>query len=201
MLPYNKNYCRGRWRGHKGFYAAYYLPEWGAHTIDLCQWAAQADGTAPIAYEAIDDTTVHARYANGVKLVMRLAGFRGEGDWTPGLGTCPIRFEGEDGWVEAGDNKKIVASDPELLEGGPTDQLAGTNPLHHVRNFLDCVKTREQPVCNSSAARYGHLTCFAAAASWKSGKIIRFDPENPILPDHDASNSLQSYTRRAPYTI
>ncbi|PXA03368.1 gfo/Idh/MocA family oxidoreductase [Coraliomargarita sinensis] len=200
-LPYNQRYCRGGWRGHKGLYAAYYLPEWGAHTIDLCQWAAGMDGTTPVEYEAIDDTTIHAKYANGVKLVMRLAGFKGEGDWSEGLGTCPVRFEGENGWVEAGDNKKIVASEPTLVEGKKVDRLAGTNPHDHVRNFLDCVKTREQPSCNSTVARYGHLACFAAAASWKSGRKVTFDPQNPILPDHDESNSLQSYTRRAPYTI
>jgi len=201
ILPYNKGYCRGRWRGHKGLYAAYYLPEWGAHTIDLCQWAAGADGTTPVEYEAIDDTTIHAKYANGMKLIMRLSGFKGEGNWSEGLGTCPIRFEGEDGWVEAGDNKKIVASNPKWLEGKKADQLGGTNPHDHVRNFLDCVKTREQPSCNSTVARYAHLTCFAAAASWKSGRKVTFDPKNPILPDHDETNSMQSYTRRAPYTI
>jgi predicted dehydrogenase len=201
MLPYNKAYCRGRWRGHKGLYAAYYLPEWGAHTIDLCQWAAGADGTTPVEYEAIDDTTIHAKYANGMKLIMRLSGFRGEGEWTEGLGTCPVRFEGENGWVEAGDNKKIVASNPKWLEGKKVDQLAGTNPLYHVRDFLDCVKSRQQPACNSKVARYAHLACFAAATSWKSGKKVTFDPENPILPDHDETNSMQSYTRRAPYTI
>jgi len=136
-----------------------------------------------------------------MKLIMRLSGFKGEGNWSEGLGTCPIRFEGENGWVEAGDNKKIVASNPKWLEGKKADQLGGTNPHDHVRNFLDCVKTREQPSCNSTVARYAHLTCFAAAASWKSGRKVTFDPKNPILPDHDETNSMQSYTRRAPYTI
>lgn len=201
MRPYNQKYCRGRWRGHKGLNAGYQLPEWGAHTIDLCQWAANADGTTPVEYEAIDDTTIHAKYANGLKLIMRLSGFKGEGDWTEGLGTCPIRFEGEDGWVEAGDNKMIVASDPALLEGREVDQIAGTDPLYHVRNFLDCVKTREQPDCNSTVARYAHIACFAAAASWKIGRKITFDPQKAVLPDHDESNSLQSYTRRAPYKV
>jgi predicted dehydrogenase len=201
MLPFNKNYCRGRWRGHKGLYAAYTLPEWGSHTIDLCQWAADMDGTTPIEYEAIDDTTIHAKYANGLKLIMRLSGFKGEGNWSEGLGTCPVRFEGEDGWVEAGDNQKIVASNPKWLAGKLADQLSGTTPTYHVRNFLDCVKSREQPDCNSTVARYGHMACFAAAASWKSGRKITFDPKTAILPDHDETNSLQSYTRRAPYTI
>lgn len=201
MLPYNQKYCRGRWRGHKGLYAAYYLPEWGSHTIDLCQWAAGMDGTTPVEYEAKDATRITATYANGVKLVMRLAGFKGEGDWIEGMGTCPVRFEGEDGWVEAGDNKRLVASNPEWLAGKKFDQLPGTTPDYHVRNFLDCVKSREQPACNSTVARYGHMACFAAAASWKADKKVSFDPQKAILPDHDATNSLQSYTRRGPYTI
>ena len=45
--------------------------------------------------------------------------------------------------------------------------LAGTDLFKHVRNFLDRVKFREMPVCNSTVARCGHLTCFAAAISWK----------------------------------
>ena len=199
--PFNSQYLRGRWRGHEGFNAGYMLPEWGSHTLDLCQWAAAADGTTPVEYEAIDDTTIHAKYANGLKLIMRLSGFKGQGNWTEGLGTCPIRFEGTDGWVEAGDHKKIVASDPTLLAGKQVDQLAGTNPLYHVREFLDCVKTRQQPACNATVAKYGHIACYAAAASWKAGRKIIFDPQNPLLPDHDATNSLQGYTRRAPYTI
>ena len=47
---------------------------------------------------------------------MRLSGFRGEGDWH-GLGTCPVFYEGDEGWVEAGDSGKIVVSNPKLLEG------------------------------------------------------------------------------------
>ena len=170
--PFNMKYCNGRWRGHHGLATGYKLLEWGSHTVDLCQWAADADGTTPVEFEAINDTTVHAKYANGVKLIMRLAGFKGEGDWKPGLGSCPVRFEGDEGWVEAGDFPKIVASAPSLLEGKKHDpKLGGTDPIKHVRNFLDCVKSREKPVCNSTVVRYGHVAGHAAAISWKLGRV------------------------------
>ena len=41
--------------------------EWGSHCVDLCQWANDADRTAPVEYEPQGDE-LHARYANGVKL-------------------------------------------------------------------------------------------------------------------------------------
>lgn len=99
-VPYNEAYCQGRWRNHRGLYSAWRLPEWGSHTIDLCQWAATADGTTPIEYEAKSDSLIHAKYANGIKLVMRLSSGKGVGDWIKGLGTCPVRFVGDEGWVE-----------------------------------------------------------------------------------------------------
>ncbi len=200
MVPFNSEYCRGRWRNHKGFYAAWRLPEWGSHTIDLCQWAARKDGTTPIEYES-EGTTIRAKYEDGIELVMRLSGFNDEGDWTPGLGSCPIRFEGDEGWVEAGDFEAIVAKDPKLLEGKDYEKMAGTDPLNHVRNFLDCVKTREQPRCNSTVTRYGHLASFAAAISWKLGRKVVFDPVTESFPNDDEANAFRTYERRAPYTI
>ena len=144
---------------------------------------------------------ITAKYANGAKLVMRLSGFEGEGDWQEGLGTCPIRFEGDEGWVEAGDAKKIVASNPKLIKNEKYDQITGTDPVMHVRDFLDCVKTREQPVCNSTAVRYGHMACFAAAISWKLGRKVTFDPKKERFVNDSEANHMRTYKRRKPYTI
>ncbi|MEM6777041.1 MAG: Gfo/Idh/MocA family oxidoreductase [Planctomycetota bacterium] len=200
-LPYNEAYCKGRWRNHKGLYSAWRLPEWGSHTIDLCQWAAGADGTTPIEYEAKSDSLIHTSYASGVKLVMRLSSGKGVGDWIKGLGTCPVRFVGDEGWVEAGDHLGIESSRADLLEDMPNHQIRGTDPVLHVRNFLDCVKSREQPVCNSSVVRYGHMACFAAAISWKLGRKVTFDPKTERFVNDAEANRLCTYERRAPYTI
>ena len=200
-IPFNQEYCNGRWRNHEGLYSAWRLPEWGSHTIDLCQWAADADGTTPIEFEAESDGRIHATYANGIKLVMRLSSGKGEGEWIKGLGTCPVRFVGDEAWVEAGDHLGIESSRPELLKDMPANEIRGTDPALHVRNFLDCVKTREDPVCNSTAVRYGHMACFAAAISWKLGRKVTFDPKTERFVNDDEANHLRTYQRRAPYAI
>jgi len=103
--------------------------------------------------------------------------------------------------VEAGDHLGIECSHPRLLKNQPENQIRGTDPVLHVRNFLDCVKSREQPVCNSTAVRYGHMACFAAAIAWKLGRKVTFDPKTERFVNDAEASQLRTYKRRAPYTI
>ena len=112
--------------------------EWGSHCVDLCQWAVGADNTAPVEYNPPKDGRLVARYENGVELIFRETG------WLP-LGSCPVRFEGESGWVETGDSGKLVLSSPELIAGRTVAEIDGYPAMFHVRDFLDCVKSRSQP--------------------------------------------------------
>ncbi len=129
--------------------------EWGSHCVDLCQWANNADSTAPVEYNPPADGQLVARYANGVNLVLRNEG------WLP-LGSCPVRFEGDAGWVEAGDSGQLVLSSPALLAGRKVAEIGGYPATFHVRDFLDCVKSRAKPLCNADVACYSHIACHAA---------------------------------------
>lgn len=197
--PFNKAYLRGRWRGQQGLFASYGLPEWGSHTLDLCQLAANADTTTPVEFEP-DGNTIHAKYANGIKLVMRTAGFKNEGDWL-GLGSCPVRFEGDDAWVEAGDSGKIIASSPKKFDLPQIKTVHGTDASQHIREFIDCVKSRESPKCNAKTTRHGHVACHAAAIAWKLGRKLQFDPASETFVGDDEANSMRKIERRKPYDV
>jgi predicted dehydrogenase len=197
--PFNKRYVEGQWRYFDGMSAGWGLHDWASHTVNLCQWVADADATAPVEYRAEADS-LRASYANGLELIMRLAGFNNEGDWH-GLGTCPVRFVGETGWVEAGDFGKLALSDPALLDGSAPAETAGTDPTRHVREFLDCVKSRKQPACNSTVTRHTEVACHAAAISWKLGRKLSFDPATESFTDAPDANALRERPRRAPYTL
>lgn len=195
--PYNQDYVNGRWRNYYDFHGGAALPEWGAHTVDLCQWGASTDDTTPVEFEA-DGGTLHGRYQNGTKLVMRLSGFRGEGNWNV-PGTCPVRFEGDEGWVEAADTGKVAVSSPKLLEGGAPATMAGTDPSKHVRDFLDCIKTRAKPATNADITRRGHIISHAASISWRLGRKLRFDPVTETFIGDAEANRMCSRARRAPW--
>lgn len=195
--PYHKDYVDGRWRWYFDFHAGAGLPEWGAHTVDLCQWAANTDGTTPVVFEP-EGQTIHGKYANGVALIMRRAGPNGEGNWAV-RGTCPVRFEGDEGWIEAADSGKVVASSDTLVTGLPAAEMYGTDPTKHIREFLDCVKSRRQPVSNADVTRRGHVACHAAAIGWRLGRKVRFDPVSESFPEDPEANLQRSRPRRAPW--
>jgi hypothetical protein len=166
--------------------------EWGSHCVDLCQWANSADDTAPVEYEPKGDQ-LHARYANGVRLIMRNNG------WLP-LGSCPVRFEGDTGWVETADNGDLVTSSPELLVGKGA-KVSGYPADFHVRDFLDCVKSRGQPRANAEVACQAHIACHAANVALFLRRKVNYDPKaNQFIGDEEA-NRLRGEALREPWRI
>ena len=195
--PYNSRYVQGGWRGFYDFDSGATLLDWGAHTVDLCQWANDADETMPISYEP-DGGTIHAQYADGVKLQMRRGGFSAEGKWL-GLGTCPVRFEGDEGWVETGDNGSIQCHPKSLLAERTRPAERGTHPAGHARNFFDCVKNRKPTAANANVMRHSHLACHAAAIAWMLGRKVTFDPVGESFVDDEEANRMCSWARREPW--
>lgn len=168
--------------------------EWGSHCVDLCQWAAGADKTAPVEYLPPENGRLVATYASGVKLVIR------EDGWLP-LGSCPVRFEGDAGWVEAGDSGKMVLSSPELLAGRKVAEIGGYPATFHVRDFLDCVKSRRQPKCSAVTACYAHIACHAANIAIFLNRPLKFDPQKHEFLDDAQANRLRSEALREPWRI
>jgi len=151
--PYNEKYIGGGWRWHFDFHGGGIL-EWGSHTVDLCQWAAQKDDTAPVEYVP-NETGVDCTYADGVKLVMRDHGWLG-------LGTCSARYEGDEGWIETGDSGRMAVYPESLRSKTSVFKMPGTAPDTHIRNFLNCVKTRRQLRANADVVAQSHIVCHAA---------------------------------------
>jgi hypothetical protein len=166
--------------------------EWGSHCVDLCQWANNADDTAPVEYEP-KNNQLHARYPNGVKLILRNDG------WLP-LGSCPVRFEGESGWVETGDNGDLVASSDSLLVGKGA-KVGGYPADFHVRNFLDCVKSRGQPRANADVACQAHIACHAANIALYLGRKVQFDPKKNLFVGDEEANRFRSEALREPWRL
>ncbi len=187
--PFNSRYISGGWRKHFDFHGGGIL-EWGSHTVDLCQWAANADHTAPVEYEP-SGKHVLAKYASGVKLVMR------DTDWLP-LGTCRVRFEGDEGWVETGDSGLMELS-PNLRSLHRLFNDKGTVPTNHVRNFLDCVKSRGIPRASADCAGQSHIACHAAYISWQLGRKLKFDPVKEEFIGDEEANRMRTRALREPW--
>ena len=169
----------------------------GARTASISANGPPAPTTPrPIEYNPPEDGQ-RRRHATPTasKLIIR------EDGWLP-LGSCPVRFEGETGWVEAGDSGKLVLSSPELLAGRKVAEIGGYPATFHVRDFLDCVKTRSQP---QGQRRRGLLLAhrLPRGRTSRSSSIakVKYDLAKHEFIGDEQANRLRSEAIRAPWRI
>lgn len=187
--PYNAKYpTRGFWSAHVDFSGAS-ITEWGSHTVDLCQWANGSDDTSPIEYWREGDRYI-GRYANGVKLVIR-TGLR--------FGSCPVRFEGEEGYVETGDSGEIEVYPKSLL--GERKFLGGYPADDHIRGFLESVKTRQQTIANADVAHRSISACHVANFCKRLDRPIKWDPIKEECIGDEEANRLRARAYREPWYL
>lgn len=202
--PFNKAYINGQWRGHYDFDSGAAILDWAAHTVDLCQWASGMDDTGPIEFEPFADG-IRCRYANGVELVLDFLNTpfgKREPFYHTSTGTCPVRYIGDDGWIETGDTGQIITQ-PESLQSGMRQfaAMAGTNASTHTRNFLDCVKSRRLTNCNSKVMRHSHLASHAAAIAWMRNQPLKYDPAKEEFVGDAEANRMRDRAMREPWHI
>jgi predicted dehydrogenase len=185
--PYNRKYMeRNFWGGHRDF-AGGQITEWGSHTADLCQWANDADDTSPGQYE-LDEGTVVAHYANGVKLVFQ------DGAWP-----LHVRFVGTEGSVYVDDDGKMEAEPKSLLAGLKFGQ--GYPATNHVRDFLDCVKSRQTPIAPAEGAHRANSTCQIANICLQLGRTVEWDPARERFVDDPMADRKLVRAMRAPWQL
>jgi predicted dehydrogenase len=206
--PYHPDYVIKRaWRGYYDFDSGAQVMEWGVHTIDLCQWAAGMDHTAPVEHVPEGDV-ITARYANGLKLVMRPTGWLGQDgqerafeNWSK-HGTCPVRYEGDAGWIETGDLGTFDVHPASLRnEWKAYTKARGTDAMQHTRDFLNCVKTRSLAAANHRVMRQTHVAGQAAAIAWTLGRKVTFDPKTESFPGDEEANRMRFRAAREPWIV
>ncbi len=166
--------------------------EWGSHCIDLCQWAKQSDDTVPVEYFPAEGDQATSRYADGVKLVVR------NGGWLPNVGSCPMRAEGDKGWLEVGDSGEIFVSNPEWLAA--RGKKTGGYPADgHVRNFFDCVRTRGLTRANHFVTCNSHIACHATNMAIFLRRKLTYDPKKNEFVGDDEANRLRGEALRDPW--
>ncbi len=197
--PYNSSYTRGGWRGFYDFHTSC-IGEWGAHTFAQCMAGLGLLDTSPVEYEYVDNPTgdgMVTRFANGVQMTLHREGY-----WK---GSCGMRFEGAEGWVAAADGyPKPDVSSPAMLED--FDKVVKAymertgRPMNHMRNFLDCVKSRRPTVANAEVMFHSMSAVHAANICMWLKRNMKYDPAKKEFADADA-NGFRSRAMRPPWVI
>ncbi len=202
--PYNSGYVNGG--GWYHFYDfATDVAMWGAHTVAQALAGLDMTDVHSIEFEfAGPDQTMIARLSSGVKLVLyRVAGSVWERCeyWH---GACGERFDGPEGWVAAADGySETDVSSPALLREYRkvlADYTARTQrPLNHVRDFIECIRSRRLAVANQDVMAQSMNICLAADICEQFKRNLTFDLRKAEFVGDAEANRLRSRAMRAPY--
>ena len=119
--------------------------------------------------EQLSGNEVAAEYPNGVRLVFH-AGI-------PAGACLMIRFEGTEGWISVDDNLGFEADPPSLLGPyRPRERSTYDKAANHIQDFLRCIRTRSQPVCNAEVAHRATTACHAANLCVCLGRPLEMGP-------------------------
>jgi predicted dehydrogenase len=204
--PYNAGYVNGG--GWYHFYDfATDVAMWGAHTVAQALAGLDMTRVSFIDFEyAGPDATMVTRLSNGVKLVL----FRVAGSvWEPceyWHGACGERFDGSEGWAAAADDYPAPdVSSPALMREYKNVLLDYTTrtqrPLSHVRDFLDCVRSRGSTVANPEVMCRSMNICLAADICEQLKRNVKFNLRAAEFVGDPEANRLRSRAMRAPFAV
>jgi predicted dehydrogenase len=196
-VPYNEKRVHLTFRWFYD-YSGGQVTDWGAHHCDICQWALGMDESGPRFvegwaktkqpgyYETFTSFEFQFTYANGITVKLHSKG-----------NMCT--FYGEKGTLKV--NRGFLECDPaSILE---QDLPANATRLYksddHMSNFLDCIKTREQPICTAEIGHRSLTLSHIANICGKLGRKLEWDPvKERFIHDQEANTHLQC-EERAPF--
>jgi hypothetical protein len=142
---------------------------------------------------------MNVRFASGVKMVLS----RGNKWWH---GSCGERFDGTEGWAAAADGySQPDVSNPSMLgefKKVLSDYVARTGrSLDHMRNLVDCVKSRQQTVANPTVMHRTMSTVHGANICMWLQRTLKYDPVKEEFVNDDEANRLRSRAIRQPWRL
>jgi predicted dehydrogenase len=212
-----KGYGRPGWLRCEQFGAGM-ITGWGAHHIDSAHWGMDTEYTGPVEirgtaefprkglWDVHGDFKTEAVYANGVKMIV-------SGEYPNG-----IRFEGTEGWIFVSrgneavtpsdpierlkDTKALASSDPRIITSviGPDEVHLYESKEHH-GNWLDCIRTRQQPIAPVEVAHRACSACLLHHIAMKANRTLFWDPVKERFRNDDEANAMLSRPQRPPYAV
>ena len=219
LVPYDPFRCIYHFRWFWS-YSGGQMTNFGAHDLDIARWALGARGPASVAgfggrYEIADggETPDVQEVLYDFPDAALGGGKRGcVVSWSSReIGTRreePLVFHGTRGALALSRRGFKVA--PEVWKGDGQGETPAMDPIEapgsemdppHVRDFLDCVKSRNRPAAD---VEEGHLTatlCHLGNIATRLGRGLRWDAgKEEVVGDPEASARLH-YEYRKPWTL
>jgi len=221
--PFNTNRfgVGDRWSTFRYFwdYAGGFMTDWGVHLMDIVQWAMQVDGPDAITAaggkffiednaETPDTLQVTYQYPHFVA-VYENRWDNANSMYNHGYG---IEFHGTDAtmFVDRGGFEVFPETRPGVPGAkhpdnrAPAMKMDACNNDHydHVRNFLDCVKSRQRPISDIEIGHRSTSVCLLGNVAYRSQRRVMWDVAKQQIREGntDAEQYLARHYR-APWVL
>lgn len=192
------------WR-HNFDYSGGFLTDWGAHHLDITQWALGMDDSGPVAIENVVATLpaptdlyntatafdFDAVYANGVRANVSNQNRNG------------VLFEGEDGKSIFVTRGRLEMNPKELVR-----QKIGPDEIHlyesklHERNFVNCIYDGRPTITPCEVGHRSITIAHLANIAIRLGRSsLRWDPAAERFVGDAAANRMLARPMRRPYAV
>ena len=194
------------------------MTDWGAHHNDIALWGIGLERSGPVSiegrplidmipggYTAAQQYEVNYTYANGVTHTCRsTTKNRWDGSVAPDaakdMPDHGVRFEGSEGWIFV-TRGKIEASKPELLSEPLTKKKVSLYVSdQHMKNFFDCVRSRQQPICEAEIGHRSVSICHLGVIAIRLGRKLRWNPKREMFVDDKEANLFVAREQRKGYS-
>ncbi len=209
---FNNARFHGSWRMFWD-YGGGLMTDWGVHLIDMALWAADANTTPKAvvatggnfshqdhAHETFDTLNVDYQLNNLTISWQSLGGIQ-SGPYGKVYG---VAFIGNSGTIIADRSEWLL--NPEVKDGKPmiaamSGKTAKTSSQDHVKNFLKCIKSREEPNCTVEngrlVAQYAHMGNIAM----RTDSRLVWDSQKRSFGKNKAANRLITPDYRKPWEL
>jgi len=173
-------------------YCAGFITNWGVHHLDIANWGCPQIGAEAFEVECkatyrkegftdnVEGWSATFLYTSGLKLLYT-------DNRQQKTGT---RFVGDQGWVHV-DRAGIWAEPASLLKVKlKPDELRLTDSKHHQDDFLQCVRSRKDPVSDVDAAYQASTLGLLADIAARLQQKLRWNPKAEQFLGHDEANKM-----------
>jgi predicted dehydrogenase len=202
FTPYNKIKCSFNWYFMYD-YCIGWIGSWGVHHVDIAQWGApslargciQVEGTAKIPTDGLGNTSTswRGKFTTPEGLVFSFSDNRHHKQG--------CRFIGDGGYVHV--NRGGIRAEPSsLLKVAikPDEEHLYVSRSHH-GNFLECIRTRRDPVAPVEAGHAATTLTIIGDLATRAGRKLTWDWEAERFVGDDGTSRFLSRPMRSPWCL
>jgi len=208
--PFNKNRFHGSWR-HYWHHGGGLLTDWGVHLLDIPLWAMEVKFPGSVmatggiyafpenAIETPDTLNVLYDYGS-FTLEWDHAGGISRGLYGRSYGVAFIGNNGtlivnREGWEVVAESENNADKTP-VIPLQPADDLSHEK---HVKNFLECVKSRKSPICEIEQGHNVALVAHMGNIAYRTGNKLYWDESKGKFMDDHKANAYLKPEYRSPW--